>query len=250
MAADDFYDPVGDDDGYDDGGYLDSLFGPAAAALRAAATREDGPRAAATRDAEPSLGEDSFDTLRRARCYDELKRQHQVDLDDAKHLAGLEDPGLQAHMVQARKRLADSERARSAIVSAESLRRDDAGVSRMLSELTTSLKDQQMALQVAWDDVVLQATNAQRIASGDQPHGYPAMGSSASHFRCFEHFGEKVAAAGRDLARIVGAFEEFERKLTLARRGHESVVSGLLRRSQYFEDVALLAAAQNETTRA
>ena len=103
----------------------------------------------------------------------------------------------------------------------------------------TSLKAQQMALQVACDDVLLQATNAQKLADGGQPHGWPAadgLTPQGHAARRFEHLGKKVTAAGNDLTQIVAALEDFERKLTLARRAHENVVDGLARRGQYYEE--------------
>jgi hypothetical protein len=195
---------------------------------------------------EPSLGEDNFDVLQRARKadsaqrrYDELRREHQVDLNDAKQLADLEDPGLVAHMDRARKQLANHERNQAALPSEESLRRGDTDARRALSSLMTSLKTQQMALQVACDDVLLQATNAQKLADGGQPHGYPAADdlSPQEHAaKSFEYLGKKVSAAGNDLAQIVTALEGFERELTLARRAYENAVDGLARRGQYFEE--------------
>lgn len=211
---------------------------------------------------EPSLGEDNFDVIQRARNaeeaqrrYDELKRQHQVDLNDAKQLADLEDPGLQAHMDRARKQLAGHERNQAALPSEEALRRGDTDARRALSSLMTSLKAQQMALQVACDDVLLQATNAQKLADGGQPHGYPTADGLAPQdhaTKCFEYLGKKVSAAGNDLAQIVTALEGFERELTLARRAYENAVDGLARRGQYFEEAygeAAFLAAQGQATR-
>jgi hypothetical protein len=185
--------------------------------------------------ARASLGEDNHDLLRRAKPplnYEELKRAHQVDLNDAKHLADLEDPGLLAHMDQARKHLADHERAAAALPDDESLRRADVEARRSLSSLMTSLKTQQMALQVACDNVLLAATNAQRLVAGDWPHGYPGSGISEKNVT---HLGRKVASAGEDLLGIVATFGAFENELTLARRAYEVAISGQTRRSQCFE---------------
>jgi hypothetical protein len=114
----------------------------------------------------------------------------------------------------------------------ESLRRADVEARRALSSLMTSLKTQQMALQVACDNVLLAATNAQRLAAGDWPHGYPGSGVSEKNVT---HLGRKVASAGEDLLGIVATFGAFENELTLARRAYEVAISGQTRRSQCFE---------------
>jgi hypothetical protein len=194
----------------------------------------------------PSLGEDNFDIIQQARSaesaqrrYDNLKRQHQVDLNDAKQLADLEDAGLQAHMDQARKQLANHERNQASLPSTASLRRHDEEARRALSSLMTNLKAEQMVLQVACDDVLLQATNAQKLSEGGRPHGYPATDGLASQDRAaknYEYLGKKLTAAGNDLTQLALALEGFERELTLARRLYEGAVDGLARRGQHFEN--------------
>jgi hypothetical protein len=96
----------------------------------------------------------------------------------------------------------------------------------------TSLKTQQMALQVACDNVLLAATNAQRLVAGDCPHGYPGGGLSDKNIT---HLGKKVTLAGEDLLLIVAAFGAFENELTIARRAYEDAITGQMRRSQCFE---------------
>lgn len=182
-----------------------------------------------------SLGEDNHELLQRAKpnlSYAELKRAHQVDLNDAKHLADLEDPGLQAHMDRARKHLADHERAAAALPDAAALHSADVEARRALSSLMTGLKAQQMALQVACDNVLLAAANARRLAAGDWPHGYPGGGLSDKNIT---HLGNAVASAGDDLLSIVTAFGAFENGLTLARRAYEDAITGQARRSDCFE---------------
>lgn len=187
---------------------------------------------------EPSLGEDNYEVIMRSReaetqrRYEELKRQHQVDLNDAKQLADLEDPGLQAHMVRARRQLADHESAQASLPSNDALLAGDTEARRALSSLMTSIKSQQMALQVVASDVLLQATNAQKLAEGGRPHGFPTAGEASKDF---ELLGKKVAAAGEDLSQLSEVLESFERDLTRARRAYEKTVDGLTRRSQYFE---------------
>jgi hypothetical protein len=203
---------------------------------------------AETARGESAFGEDNYDIIQQARksetqrLYDRLRQQHQVDLNDAKQLADLEDPGLLAHMDRARKQMSDHARGLAALPAEETLQAHDTAARRSLSGLMTSLKAQQMAIRVACDDVLLQATNSQKLAEGGRPHGHPPGGTAA---KSFEIIGEKVSAAGEDLARVAAALGEFERELTLARRAYENAVEGLSRRGQYFEraygEVACLA---------
>ena len=239
-----YYDSPGDDDD----SLIGALRGISASGGRGAtfnplANARVAPGAGSSSDPEagvPSLGEDNLDVIQKARSavtaqrrYDELKRQHQVDLNDAKQLTDLEDAGLQAHMDQARKQLANHERNQASLPSTESLRRHDEDARRALSSLMTNLKAQQMALQVACDDVLLQATNAQKLAEGGRPHGYPTTDGAA---KSYEYLGKKLTAAGNALTQLALELEVFERELTLARRLYEGTVNGLARRGQHFEN--------------
>jgi hypothetical protein len=242
----------GGHDGHDDGllGALRSI-GVAercVGILNPLARAEEGPAAGAPGgpgEGAPegaALGEDNFDLLQRARGdarrhYEELQRQHQVDLNDTKNLADLEDAGLQAHMEQARALLADHERNRAALVDEEQLARGRLEIDQALSNLLKSLNDQRMELQVACDNVLLQAANAQKLAEGGLPHGYPPAGGGDHGSRCTEHLGRKLQGAGGALARIVEELKRFEQDLTLTRRTYETTVEGLARRSEYFRGV-------------
>lgn len=115
------------------------------------------------------------------------------------------------------------------------MQRSNIEANRALSSLMTSLKAQQMAMQIVNDNIMLQAMNAQKLAEGGQPHGYPAESGSLAT-KSFELLGKKLQASGNDLSQIVTALEGIERDLTLARRASESAFDGLARRGRYFED--------------
>jgi hypothetical protein len=171
--------------------------------------------------------------------FEELRKRHQVDLNDEKHLADLEDPGLMDHMRKARLALAAYESERARLPSSEVLRRDDTTARRALSGVVTQLKEQQMALQCVRDEVILHATNIERLISGTTPHGYPAQPDPKDRdgvlTRNMSYLMKKVSGAGEELSRIIVYLEDFERGLTLARRNYESVVDGLQRRHDGLE---------------
>lgn len=241
-----------DYDEYDEDSLLGALRSISASGVRGAtfnpmASLQAGrPGPDAPFDEDAPFGEDNANVLLRARSaisaqrnYEKLKMTHQINLNDPKQLADLEDPGLQAHMDMARKKMADYERNQATLPSKEAMQRSNIEANRALSSLMTSLKAQQMAMQIVSDNVMLQSMNAQKLAEGGQPHGYPAESSSPPQVlaaKSFELLGKKLQATGNDLSQIVTALEGIERDLTLARRASESAFDGLMRRGKYFED--------------
>jgi len=197
------------------------------------------------------LGEDVLDTRLRAKaaakggqgsaeaqaCYEDMRRRHQVDLNDARHFDDLEDKGLVEHMRVARRQFQANATREASLPSREDLLRGDTEGRRALSALMTGLKEQQMALQCACDEVHAHATNAGRLSRNEQPHGYPEVEPpSEALAKCLAHLEKKVTAAVADLNGVITALEAFERGLTLARRNYETVVDGLRRRGEHFED--------------
>lgn len=220
-------------------------------------------------EGEPDLGEDSFDVRLRARaraveagegalgpppgapgvaskpggresekapCYDELRRRYQVDLNSEENLGDLEDPGLAEHMRRRREEREALEAARASLPRKEELKRGDAEGRRALSSLTARLKDQQMALQVAGDEVHAHASNVGKYSDGAQPHGYPPV--SGPQGPVLRHLQAKLMEAVKALGDITVALDEFERDLTLARRGYEFVVDGLNQWCEFHERAA------------
>lgn len=173
--------------------------------------------------------------------YEEMKKRHQVDLNDEKNLADLEDPGLMEHMRRARQQLAAHELELARLPTVEELKKNDTAARRALSGVVTSLKTQQMDLQCACDDVLLQATNVERLAGGEKPHGYPAEGVPLHEEnplrKNMKHLAKKINESGATLGNVAAALEAFERDMTLARRSYEAVVDGLCRRLESLESV-------------
>jgi hypothetical protein len=184
------------------------------------------------------LPEDNFDVRRHA----DLKAKVQVDLNDSKQLADLEDPGLQSHMEGARRVLEEYNRRLDGIPTMEKLQESDVGTRRDISFIITKSKELQMMLRVAFDEVFQQSTNAARISEGGSPHGFPAPGSANHASACFHTLSRKLAAASEEIEKSITALEEFESKLTIARRSYEFVVDGVVRRVRHHEGEAAITA--------
>ena len=214
---------------------------------------EPSPRSSSSEEEGPDLGEDIVTIRLRAKAcaagplppapaacainFDELRRYAQVDLNDEENLRDLEDPRLVEHMRQRREERAAHEAARAALPPKEALRREDAAGRRALSALTTQLKEQQMALQCASDEVHAHAANAGKLAVGVQPHGYPDRSDAQASFG---HLKKKLLAAVTDLGGVIAALEDFERDLALARRHYETVVYGLSQWCEHHREEAAL----------
>ena len=166
-----------------------------------------------------------------------LRLLHQVDLNDEKNIADLEDEGLEHHRRKARQILKAGLADQAALPSASNLLRDDTATRRALSSLMANLKEAQMALQCAIDEVHAHASNALKLTVNEQPHSYPPVGPdrpTAAMVKCLNHLEKKVMSAVGDLNRTSEMLNTFERDLTLTRRNYETVVDGLRRRDEYY----------------
>jgi hypothetical protein len=170
--------------------------------------------------------------------YEEIRRAIQVDLNDERNLADLEDPGLRKHMEWARAHLAQQESKLAELPALEGIDQTDRAGRRSLSALMVALKEQQMNLQCASDEVLLEATNVGRLANGEKPHGYPAANeplvAETALAKNFAHLQKKLVNAGDALTAVLLALADFERDLTLGRRNYETVVDGLRRHVDHY----------------
>lgn len=153
------------------------------------------------------------------------RRREQIDLNAGAALSHLrlEDPMLATHM-NTRRELAAAE-----AVKGErppplgSLRAENKEASRGLSTVTLSLKEANMALRCAIEEVLLEADNAAKLAHGIAPYGYPPAPPDR-----YKHMGRRLAAAGSALGQLLQTLEQAEADLTVARRLHDTTSAGLL----------------------
>lgn len=155
------------------------------------------------------------------------RRREQVDLNAGAALSRLrlEDPRLTAHM-NARRELAEASSPGDRPPPLGTLRAENREACRGLSTVTLSLKEANMALRCAVEEVLLEADNAEKLACGISPHGYPPeAGGAPPRLR---HMSRRLAAAGASLSRLLQALEQTEADLTVARRLHDTATAGLL----------------------
>jgi hypothetical protein len=171
--------------------------------------------------------------------YETLQRRYQVDLDDERNLADLEDAGLRQHMLRARQQLACDERALSAVPAVEALVDSDTQGRRGLSALTVALKAQKTALQCAGDAVASLATAASGLVRGERPHGFPAAGAAlaagSAEAQNLAYLAGRLTAAVTELGQVATALGNLERDLSLSRRHSETATEGLRRRLDHYE---------------
>jgi len=175
-------------------------------------------------DGQSSVGPRSY--------HDEHRHAIQVDLNDEKHLADLEDTDLIEHMRKARERLALENARRAEAPDIDRLNRDDAETRQTLSALTVKLDEQKVQLQCTCEELHLHALNASRLSAAERPHGYPAPGDDPCEWasKCFGHLSTKVQQLAARLTETLSAIESCERDLVLARRGYETVTDGMRQR--------------------
>jgi hypothetical protein len=168
------------------------------------------------------------------------QNQTQIDLNDAAQIGDLEDPGLVGHMDAARARLAEQTAAAAALPAAAAALAADVEGRRALSALMTALRDQRAALAATRDAVFLQASNAEKLAAGIQPHGFPAarpgVRETVRDPAALVFLSARLNTAGAELEQLGGALERAEAELTRARRDMEAASVARAARCAHFEE--------------
>ncbi len=107
---------------------------------------------------------------------------------------------------------------------------EDAGARRALSAVTVTAREHNMQLHTICESVMLQATNVDRLAAGDRPHGYPAAAAAAPGSPAganLAHLSKQLRQIGQDITDALAKVSAMERDLTTARRQHEKAIDGL-----------------------
>ncbi len=180
----------------------------------------------------PALGADHHDTLSRARGVELKASQHQVDLNEAQHLAELEDAGLQEHMERARALLRESSQREEALPATAALRCSEQEARQALSAMAEGLSAQRTALLAAAEGGLLSARSARLLAEGGRPRGYPTERADS-----LSHLSGQVENAMAEVFAVAEALEGYARALTLARRASETAADGFARRAAHYEGV-------------
>lgn len=187
----------------------------------AAAANADDDEAAATLTAEENR-----------EVYEELKKRHQVDLNDEAHASALEDPTLLAHMEAARRRLAEQEKALLRLPRLEDLRANYLKTMGQISGLIRKLEDQHMTERENVEVGYRQGRVLGELLEGRKPHGYPALGAAARADPATKEALGTAATKATKIAQsyetLLGFVEEAKQTLFVLRRQVETVGDGLI----------------------
>jgi hypothetical protein len=167
-----------------------------------------------------------------ARVYRELQSRHQIDLNDARNLQGLEDPGLVAHMEAARVRLAAQTQALARLPQREALRTEYLRNQGALTEALTGVEAEIAQLRAHLEEVFVVPRHCAEFAQGREPHRAkaltPAARADASVCAALQFLGERAAKAADGIEKAVAGLEEWRQVLFTARREGAAVFDGLL----------------------
>ena len=161
----------------------------------------------------------------------------QIDLNDAAHLADLEDAGLMSHMEEARAQLLEQLKEISRLPSSAEVTQADTAARCALSGIITEISDQKMTLASVRDRVVLHASDIEKLSAGLLPYGFP---SAHGTHPCADrgqllYLCTKVSTSGNEIEQIWNRIHRLENSMMRARREIETALVGLERRGTYFE---------------
>ena len=146
-----------------------------------------------------------------------------LSLHDASNLINLEDPGLAAHIAEARSALASAEEAGLAPLTVAEVVRGDAELNKQLSAAIATLSALQMALQCTCDNVLQQGVNAKKLCNGEVPYGFARL----SMPRCFDRISSQLAASGAELEASIESLKSIDVNIATARRAYQTISRGL-----------------------
>lgn len=169
------------------------------------------------------------------KVHEELRKKHQVDLNDERNLSELEDPGLVSHMEQARRTLASQMAKSGALPARADMRAKQVQNARQFSSLIQKLDQVKRDLQCGTEETFLQAANAAKLAAGQTPHAFPrvAVGWPPNH-EALGALGRKIAAAAKSCETTSDVLVEAVAGFDVLRRDSEVVVDTLVRLVEHY----------------
>lgn len=194
--------------------------------LAAIRERVLGRRAAAAAATEELTPEEN------AEVYGEMKKRHQVDLNEEENVILLEDPNLVAHMEAARRRLAEHEAGLSRLPKTEALRTQFLNVMRQMSEMIRTMETELPEERETVERAHYVVTALGRVAAGGSSRNYPGLAPAAAADPSVQALIGTVAksvtevAAGYDA--FLSAYAKQKQDIFVIRREVEAVGDGLL----------------------
>ena len=165
--------------------------------------------------------------------YQELQKRHQIDLNDERNLAGLEDPGLLSHMEGARRRLAAHAAAVAARPPREALREEYVGALGDFTALIARAESLHGGQREQVELAFLLPRQVAAYAEGKTPRGaerpLPAgVLADTGTQSAFAFLGKKGQALAEGYEKDTEGWLDFRNRLFVVRRRLESVCDGLL----------------------
>jgi len=111
--------------------------------------------------------------------YDALKKKNQIDLNDEKNLAPLEDPTLVDHMRAARGRLTSYKKALERLPKKDALWNDFLKEARGMSDVIREMEDSILGNRGEVEVAYRQGRVLRELLEGKTPHGFSPLGQSA-----------------------------------------------------------------------
>lgn len=152
---------------------------------------------------------------------DELKNQYQVNLDDIKNIADLEDKNLMEHIEISRIQSALYESQSSKLTSLENLYRSDADIRITMSTIMMNIKKQKMVLKGTNGDINICLRYLENTSKD--------LSKTVKSDSVQKIMISKLNSAEQELLTVVEAFTLIERDLTLMRQLYVKTIDDLKR---------------------
>jgi hypothetical protein len=241
-----------DQDDVEDSGFLDAarsikprgpgsiIFGLAPAApLKKADTKKESAKK--SREAVPESNEPREDNVDEQDVEDAPDMEAVLDTEpvdlnteDGLERDGLEDKHLRAHMEMARANLIKLQKEMAEAPEESTLRNCHSQNLKIMSDSVKSLTKHIKEFQTAIENTIVHASNAEKLAAGRQPHGYPTVAATRpSNSEALAFMGTKLRDNGETHQGLHGVFSDILKDMIIFRRGYETVVDGYVKLAQH-----------------
>jgi hypothetical protein len=157
-----------------------------------------------------------------------------IDLNLDANLKELEDQDLVAHMDEARRLLREIEEKSGQLPDEAKLKTSHAGSQQILSATIVEFGKIMNEFQTAVELSYVQAGNAEKLAAGVRPHGFPEVKSGVpTNAGSLTTMSGKITEASKTFENIRAALLEVGKKLHVFRRDTNGVADGYARLADY-----------------
>lgn len=183
-------------------------------------------------------GEGTSDELtadEETKAQNELRQRHQVDLNDERNLADLEDKGLMSHMDKARAALAEQAKRHQELPKQNEIRARHVKNLRAFSSLVQGLQNAGQELLCGVEDAFIQSSNATKLSKGDRPHSFPDVPKGAPANReAIVKLAEKISSSAGQCQKTNTAITDTVNGIDVLRREYEMVVDAYAKHLEHY----------------